>query len=194
MAKDYFFQIGSGDPRPYTGLSPTFLIFQSSDGTTLTPPGVTERITGSSGTGFYQFSYAPNVTLNIAFLLDGGATLSSSIRYITGSIDAVQAVDQQAVTIQAIATTLIAIGTTNAAVGNTLSSLNAIIGTTASSFGSTSTDPGDVMGYLKRLQEWNEGDSVFTKGSGVWDVYSRGSSTLLREKTITDDSTSTDKS
>lgn len=59
------------------------------------------------------------------------------------------------------------------------------VGTTSDSFGSTATDPGSVLGYLKRNQEFLEGNAVFTKSTGTWDIYSRGSSTLLREKTLT---------
>ena len=59
------------------------------------------------------------------------------------------------------------------------------IGTSADSFGSTSTDPSTIFGFVKRNLEFEEGNAVFNKTSGVWDIYSRGSSTLLREKTLT---------
>lgn len=58
-------------------------------------------------------------------------------------------------------------------------------GTTSDSFGSTGTDPTTILGYLKRIQELLEGNATFTKSTGVWNIYSRGSSTLLREKTLT---------
>ena len=67
-----------------------------------------------------------------------------------------------------------------------ISGLAGLIGTTASSYGSTSIDPSTVFGYLKRLQEWNEGNSTFDKSTSLWDVFSRGSSTLLAEKTLVD--------
>lgn len=111
----------------------------------------------------------------------------------------------------ALGTTNIALGMTNVALGassiaqgNTIlaglsglasgitvivvgvSGLLDAIGSTASSFGSTSINPGTVFGYLKRLQEWNEGNSEFDKSTSLWDVYSRGSSTLLAEKTLID--------
>jgi hypothetical protein len=54
------------------------------------------------------------------------------------------------------------------------------------SFGSTSIDPTTILGFLKRMQEFLEGNKVFTKSTGLWDVYSRGSTTLLVEKTLSD--------
>lgn len=68
------------------------------------------------------------------------------------------------------------------------------IGTTSDSFGSTAVDPSTVIGYLKRNQEFSEGNAVFTKSSGLWDIYSRGSSTLLREKALTNTTSSATKS
>ena len=64
------------------------------------------------------------------------------------------------------------------------------IGSTASSFGSTSVDPGDLFGYAMRNQEWQEGDATFNKSSGAWNVSSRGSSTLLASKSLTNTSRS----
>ena len=58
------------------------------------------------------------------------------------------------------------------------------VGTLADSFGSTSADPSTIIGYLKRTLEFLEGNATFNKTTAVWDVYSRGSSTLLREKTL----------
>jgi hypothetical protein len=59
------------------------------------------------------------------------------------------------------------------------------VGTIADSYGSTSSDPSTVFGYLKRNQEVLEGDAIFTKSTGVWTIYSRGASTVLRIKTLT---------
>lgn len=67
------------------------------------------------------------------------------------------------------------------------------LGTTADSFGSTSVDPTTAMGYLKRNQEFHEGNAVYTKATGIWDIYSRGSSILLREKTLSNDTTEATK-
>lgn len=65
-----------------------------------------------------------------------------------------------------------------------LNNVDSVLGTTNSSFGSTSTDPGQAMGYLKRIMELLEGNQTFTKASGAYLMYSRGSSTLLRSKTV----------
>lgn len=152
--KTYGLKFSSGDPRIYTGLTPTFLIFSNSlTGSTAAPPGITEMVIGS---GIYNFTYGP--TTPIQFLVDGAGSLSSIDRYITGILDPIQAVDEK-------------------------------VGTTSDSFGSTLADPSTVLGHLKRIQEVNEGNKVFTKATGVWDNYSRGSSTLLFEKTLTNTTT-----
>ena len=67
------------------------------------------------------------------------------------------------------------------------------MGYTTDSFGTTLVDPSTVLGYLKRNQEFQEGDSTFTKATGVWDISTRGSSTLLREKHLTNTTTSATK-
>lgn len=67
------------------------------------------------------------------------------------------------------------------------------VGFGTDSFGSTAIDPGTMYGMIKRLQELLEGNAVFNKSTGVWDVYSRGSSTLLREKTLTNTTSSATK-
>lgn len=155
--KNYWLQFGNNDPRNYSGLAPTFVLFFDSNGATVAPPGITEIFVTS---GLYRFQYNP--TLSIAFLADGGATLSSNVRFVAGNLDPLNKIDEQ-------------------------------IGSTVSSFGSTSVDPGDIFGMVKRLQELLEGNATFNKTSGVWDIYSRGSSTLLREKTLTDSTNSSSK-
>lgn len=288
MAKTYLMQFGAGDPRTFTGLSPTFLIFMNmSNGATLVAPSISESLTGS---GFYQFGYG--VTQPIAFLADAATTGPGTAgRYVTGQIDPNDRADEYGntmialgVTNLAIATTInstvnvitnitggtlatgqinigttlvaignslfalgnssaamgnsisamgitlsgtlgainamgnslnvmgstllgigntvsaigqsnavLSVGTTLVAIGNTLSGLVSFVGTTASSFGSTGTDPSTIFGFLKRSQEIQEGDQIYTKASGLLDYYSRGQTTLLREKTISDTSTSTSK-
>lgn len=86
---------GSGNPAAYSGLSPTFTIFSTVPGvsqigiSSVVSPGVTELITGS---GLYYFTYG--ATVAIAFVADGGNTLSNTDRYIKGILDPIQAVDQ----------------------------------------------------------------------------------------------------
>ncbi len=157
MAKTYYLVFGSGNPSSYSGLTPTLSVFSLQGLTALTAPGITELPTGS---GFYQFQYAP--TLSIVFVADGGSALATGDRYIPGVLDPIQAVDER-------------------------------IGTVNDSFGSTATDPSTLFGYAKRAQENQEGDSVFVKATGVWSIYSRGSSTLLAEKNLANNVTQATK-
>lgn len=184
MAKNYIIKFGQ---TLITGLSPTFTIFKVvPGGGSTTPPGVTELPTSS---GLYYFSYEPSAS--IAFTIDGATTaLITTSRFISGALDPVQAVDERITELGASLNALSAsFGAQSASFGFG-SSLVALIGTTASSFGSTLTDPSTVMGYLKRLQEFNEGNSIFTKTSGAWSIYSRGNavgaSTQLAQKTVSD--------
>jgi hypothetical protein len=156
--KSYYLKFGTGDPVNYTGLSPTFSIFSASGVTAITAPGITETPAGS---GLYSFTYGP--TTSILFKCDGGAALSGSDRYIVGTLDPIQAVDEK-------------------------------VGTSTDSIGSTATDPSTVLGYLRRSQEFLEGNATFTKSTGVWQVYSRGSSQLLMQKSLTNTTTAAGKS
>jgi hypothetical protein len=157
MSKSYYLKFGTGDPADKTGLSPTFVIFSAGGLTSVVAPGITETPAAS---GLYRFDYGP--TLSILFKADGGAALASGDRYIIGSLDPIQAVDEK-------------------------------VGTVNDSFGSTSVDPTTVLGYVKRNLEFHEGNAIFTKATGLWDIYSRGSSTLLKEKALTNTTTSATK-
>lgn len=196
MAKSYLLQFSNGSPTLYSGLNPTMVVFKTMDGTNVTAPGITQIPTNS---GLYYFNYGP--TTAMAFVVDGATTgLSSSERYITGQLDPADAINEQCaqgfsnaaigLTMQAIGLSLM-VGISNLSSGITvivpgISGIADLIGNTASSFGSTSSDPATIFGYLKRLQEWNEGNSEFNKSTSLWDVFSRGSSTLLAEKTLLD--------
>lgn len=258
MAKTYTMQFGSGDPRTFTGLAPTFLIFvNASSGATIAAPAISEALAGS---GLYKFAWG--TTTPIAFLADAFTTSPGTVgRYVTGQIDPADRSDEYGTTMIAIGTTLlgygastvafgltlfgqgstnlgfgatnfalntlnfaqgvsmIALGTTTVALGTTgvalgvtglavdnliLAqgvtnfavgiSLYALIGTSADSFGTTAVDPSTLFGFLKRNQEFWEGNQTYAKATGLFDFYNRGSSTLLREKTISDSSSSTTKS
>jgi hypothetical protein len=216
--KTYFLSFGNGDPRTLGGMNATFLIFKTSNGSDISPPGITEIPTS---TGIHYFNWG--TTTPIAFLADAATTSpGAAARYIPGAIDPADRGDEYGNTLFAIGTSLIAqsstlfgqgvsnlaygnsnfsFGVSNFAFGTSIYALSVSIyalgltgsgqiGTTASSFGSTSVDPSDLFGYLKRIQENLEGDQRFIKSSGVLDIYNRGSSTLLREKTITNSSSS----
>ncbi len=184
MSKQYVVQFAvPGAPSLLAGFSPTFLQFRVvPGGGSTTPPGITEIPTS---TGLFYFTYDP--VSPIAFVIDGGASLQLSARYIAGSLDPVQKVDEQLTgqgnTLRAIGSSLIALGNTILAQGSTSGAVGAIIGGLADSFGTTLTDPTTVFGYLKRLQENLEGNNVFTKSSGVWQVWSRGTTYVLGAST-----------
>lgn len=195
MSKNFIVQFGSGSPALITGFHPTFTVFNVvPGGGATTPPGITEVPTS---TGLYYFTYEP--LSSIAFVIDGGASLSAAARYIAGSLDPVQAVDER----------ISEMGSTLVAIGNTVSAIAAggiaSIGSLSDSYGSTLSDPTTVFGYLKRLMEFNEGDSSFNKSSGTWDIFTRGSTyilgastypgltTMLREKLIVDNGSSITK-
>lgn len=235
--KSYLFKFGTGDPRTWTGLSPTFLLFFDINGATQAPPSIAEAFTLS---GYYKFTY--NATLPIGFLIDGAtSSLDPIARYISSCLDPIQAVDQNISSITSGQSAIVAnqslmiAGQSNLIAGQSVlvagfsilvagqsvliagestiisgissiisgisvipvtsgnSALLAILGSTASSYGST-VDPVDIMGYLKRLQEFNEGDSTYLKSSNQWLIYTRGSSALLALKTLVDSQTQTTKS
>jgi hypothetical protein len=206
MARPYWAAFGGGSLTAKSGLAPTFVTFINASGSNITPPAISEP--GSKG--LYLFSY--DATQSIAFVLDGATTgLAGADRFVIGTLEAQ---DNFGITLSAMSATLLgmgstvfaigvsglaigatlsAVGTTLGAIGTTLTSLAVGIGSTASSIGSTSVDPVDLFGFLKRAQEFREGNQVYTKSTGILDFYSRGSSTLLREKTVTDNTTQTTK-
>lgn len=127
--KTYILRFGFGDPRTYTGLAPTMLIFVDNAGATIAPPAITEALTGS---GIYKFSYG--TTVPISFLADAATTSPGPQgRYVVGSIDPADRADEYGTTLVAIGTTLVAIGTTNVALGTSAVAL----GTTAIALGIT---------------------------------------------------------
>lgn len=167
MSKQYYLKFGSGNPGNYTGLTPTFTMFAM----------------GGAANGSFQTLSPPGITeglpgsgiygflygpptMSIAFIAFGGPNLSSTDAYIFGGLDPVQAVD--------------------VTIGQPLTD----------SFGSTLSDPTTIAGYCRRNLEFNEGDKIYTKATGLWDVYSRGATeglsggTLLREKVLTNTVTS----
>lgn len=245
MAKNYSVVFGSGDPRGFTGLSPTFLIFWNlATGASNAPPSIAETASGKSG--IYTFTYG--TTQPITFLLDAATTSTGSGRYVFGQIDPSDRADEygntltaigfstlvygsslialgnssialgtttvaigtshlaqgvsmlaqgvsltsQGVSLFALGTSNIALGTTNVALGTSAVALGTFIGSTASSYGTTAIDPTTLFGHLIRAQELREGNQTYTKSTGVLGLSTRGSS-LLREKTISDTSTTTTK-
>jgi len=58
--KTYWVQFSSGDSRTGTGLTPTFVIFQTSGGSLISAPSIAE--VGAS-TGMYSFTYGPTAPM-----------------------------------------------------------------------------------------------------------------------------------
>lgn len=67
------------------------------------------------------------------------------------------------------------------------------VGTIDDSYGTDSADPTTLMGFSKRSEEFWEGNATFNKSTGAWSIYSRGSSTLLREKDLANNVTQATK-
>lgn len=116
-----------------------------------------------TGSGVYRFQYEPQPDTPVFFLLDGGNTITS---------DADRYIKGNLDPIQQV---------------------DQVVGVTSASFGSTATDPINMYGLLKRVQEVLEGVQSFTKATGTWDIYSRGSSTLLASKTLANNTTTTSR-
>lgn len=107
----------------------------------------------------------------------------------------------------ALGTTSVALGTSNLALGTTiLSVVNTIliqgitvtavvtgIGSVGSTFGGVGTNPIDLFGYMKRIQENLEGNMSYQKVSGALTILSRGGSFTLANKTVTNSITMTIK-
>lgn len=157
--KTYLLKFGLGDTRVYTGLAPTFLSFATVNGAT-TAPSISEFATAS---GLYYFQASPN--LAVTYLADAATTSpGATLRYVSGSIDPNDAVNESFATLIAINTTLLAIST----------SLSYIIGDIGSTFGGISTLPQDLFGYMMRAHENVAGNQFYSKVDFQNYFYSRG--------------------
>jgi hypothetical protein len=70
-----------------------------------------------------------------------------------------------------------------------IQSVDESVGMSSDSIGTTATDPSTIYGQIKRMQEYNEGQMVFTKSTGTWDIKTRGG-TLIAQKELTNTTTS----
>lgn len=159
MSQRYFARFGSGNPQEFSGLTPTFIIFQTDLGASLARPSIAE--VGIS-TGFYGFTYITSATYSIVFTIDGGnAIAEASSRYVAGVLDPISNVDQE-------------------------------LGFVNDSYGTTAI-PSTVFALAKRLVQYWQADATFNKSSGVWAQFAQGTSTLLYQKTLTNDVSETTK-
>lgn len=67
--------------------------------------------------------------------------------------------------------------------------IDEFIGRSTDGIGSSSADPTTMFGFLKRAQEAIEGDSTYTKNTGVFVIKDRTGATTLASKTISDSGT-----
>lgn len=218
--RDYWLRFGSGNPQSLSGLAPTFITFIDSSGNNITPPAITEP--GSKGLYKFSYDptltiafVADGATTGLASsdryivgALDAqdtfGVTLNAigTTQVAMGSTligfgnsfvvfsSTFTALNSSFV---AVSATLAGMASTLAAMGVTLGGLEASIGSTASSFGTDASDPTTLFGFMKRIQELNEGAQTYTKASGALALYSRGASQLLRQLTVSDTATLTTK-
>lgn len=123
-------------------------------------------ITEMSTTGLYTFSYNVGSTQPIAFVVDGATTgLINSDRYIVGSLSLN---DQNYQNIGPV-------------------------GLPTDGIGDNSTVPTTMFGFIKRIQNWLEGQSTYTKATGVWQAYDRTGATLISQRTITENTSTVTK-
>ncbi len=195
---DYFVSFGSGDPSANTGLLPTFTVFRSPAGLT-TPPSISELAT----TGLFHFQYEPFGGL--AFVIDGATTgLVDADRYVVGAVGfddtTYQGVsfNSWGITNIFVNVSTIGAGVSIAAFGVTLnfqnistvgagvSTIQSRLGTPSDAIGDASTNPTTIFGFLLRAENVAEGQSLYTKSSGVWDIKDKTGATTLASRTIAD--------
>lgn len=157
-------------------------------GTTAVALGTTSVALGTTGVALSTTAVALGNT-GVAFGQTSVALGTSNFAFNTSIFAQSVTISAQAVSISAQCVTIISLaqfGATNSA------EILLRIGTTASSFGTTLVDPGDLFGFLKRAQEFREGDQTFNKTTGAWNISTRGG-TLLVTKTLVNSSTEVTK-
>lgn len=101
---------------------------------------------------------------SINFVVDGATTgLATNDRYIVGALN----------------------------LGDENNNLN--IGLITDPIGDNSTEPSTLFAYVRRIKEWLEGDSTFTKSNGQWECKDSTGATTLSVKTVTDNGSTVEK-
>lgn len=161
MSKLFYFTFGNGAQNPNVYTGlHPTFILFSQNGNTPLAAPSISELT--VGSGLYGFT--AGTTASIALIIDGGATLStlSSTSSFRYIRDAI----------------------------DPILAVDQSVGYNTDSFGSTAADPATLFGQAKRNQEFNEGDKYFTKSTALWNIYNRGTTTLLIEKILTNTTTS----
>lgn len=110
------------------------------------------------------YTFSYTASGSINFVADGATTgLASPDRYIVGSLDE----------------------------GDSISGV--AFGDLTSPIGDDSTNPDTLFGYVRRVKEWLEGQSTYTKSSGAYVVKETTGATTLSSQTILDNGTTVDK-
>lgn len=110
------------------------------------------------------YGFTYNPLGSINFVVDGATTgLAPSNRYITGALD----------------------------VGD--SANNANIGSITDVIGDNVTDPTSLFAFVRRIKEWLEGQSTYTKATGGYVVKETTGATTLSSQIITDNSSTVTK-
>ena len=150
----YYFTVGNGNPQSFAAYTPSFISFCVYNGTTATPPGITQSV---SNQGLFGFSYA--AASLIAFIIDAGSSLTASTgRYVYGTLSPD---DSIGVTSMAIGNTSIALGVTGVALGVTSISYDAAISSTLIATGATLVS----IGNTAITQANNIGTTLIAQGS-----------------------------
>lgn len=158
-------------------------------GTTNVALGITNIALGTTNVALGSTNFALNSI--------GNSLITSDINLGTSILAQGLTTLGYGVSTYAVATTILA-GLSNIVVSVSLSSsvideINLKLGATTSAFGDSALDPGSVFGYLKRLQEFNEGDAIFSKSTGVWTITDRTGATTIATKTLSNNNTQVTK-
>jgi hypothetical protein len=185
--KSYYLRFGSGNPSSYSGLAPTFIVWRNAAGVTTSP-----SIAEVSTTGIYTFTYEINGT--VAFVADGATTgLATADRYIAGALDISDRLNEF-------------VGRASDSVGfstlfgqaflglTSIGAVSSLIGTTSSVIGDSLTNPSSLFGFLKRIENVQEGQSIYTKATGGLNLYDKTGATLLASRSISDSGSTITKS
>lgn len=216
--RDYWAVFGSGAPSTKSGLAPTFITFITSTGANGTPPAITEP--GSAGLYKFSYDASATmisfvldgattgldsadryivgvldpqdtfgVTLN-AFGVSLGALSTTMIAQGATIVGIGASLNAASVTLGGIGLSLVGIANTLAPVATDVAGLVTSVGTSSSAIGFTNVNPTDIFGFLRRAQEFSEGNQNYAKATGILQYTSRGN-TMIAQKTISDTATET---